>query len=482
MADPLTSDLCPDLCIVGAGSAGLSVAAGAAQMGAETLLIEKGTMGGDCLNFGCVPSKSLLASGKAAAAWRHSPAFGVTYGAPEIDMRAVHDHVHEVIAAIAPTDSVERFESLGVKVIKGTARFTGPEELAVESEDGRRTVRARRFVIAAGSQPLVPSIPGLDGVDYLTNETVFGLTELPPRLIVVGGGPIGCELGQAFRNLGAAVDILEMGGILPKDDAELREVLRKRLLADGVGLHENTKVVGVEKDGAGLSVEIEREGAAERISGSHLLIAAGRAPSLEGLDLEKAGIASDRRGITVDARLRTSNKKVYAAGDIAGGPQFTHVAGYHAGVILKNALFRLPAKTDYRAVPWVTYCDPELAQVGLTESAARDKGEKIEVLTWPFAENDRAQAERRTEGLIKVVATPRGKVLGAGIVGPNAGELILPWGLAISEGLKLGALAQVIAPYPTLGEVTKRVAGSHFTPKIFSDRTRWLVRFLARFG
>jgi pyruvate/2-oxoglutarate dehydrogenase complex dihydrolipoamide dehydrogenase (E3) component len=397
-------------------------------------------------------------------------------------MQRVHDHVHEVIAAIAPMDSVERFEGLGVTVLKGTARFTDARELAVETESGEQTIRARRFVVASGSRPLVPPIPGVDEVDYLTNETVFELTEAPERLVVIGGGPIGCELGQAFRHLGAEVEILEMGEILPKDEPELREVLRRRLLDDGVSLHEGAKVVGVEKDGAGVAVRLESESGEGRIAGTHLLIAAGRAATVEGLGLEAAGIDHDRKGIRVDKRLRTSNKRVYAAGDVAGGPQFTHVAGYHAGVILKNALFRLPAKTDYAAMPWVTYCDPELAQVGLTEAMARDQGERVEVLTWPFAENDRAQAERRTEGLIKVVATPGGKILGAGIAGPHAGELILPWALAISEGTKLGALAQVIAPYPTLGEVSKRAAGSHFTPKIFSERTRWLVRFLARFG
>ncbi len=479
----MAATLTPDLCIIGAGSAGLSIAAGAAQMGAETVLIERGAMGGDCLNTGCVPSKALLVAGKAAAAWRHSAAFGVTYAAPRIDPQAVHDHVHGVIAAIAPMDSAERFESLGVTVLRGEARFLDDRELSVAGEGGERRIRARRYVVASGSQPLVPPIPGLQDVAYLTNETVFTLTELPERLIVVGGGPIGCELGQAFRNLGAEVDILEMGSILPKDDPQLVEVLRQRLLEDGIGLHEQAKVVAVAKTGQGLAVTLERpDGAAETVTGSHLLIAAGRKPTVDGLGLEAAGIAHDRRGITVDARLRSSNKRVYAAGDVAGGLQFTHVAGYHAGVILKNALFRLPARADTSAAPWVTYCDPELAQVGLTEAMARDKGGKFDVLTWPFSENDRAQAERRTEGLIKVIAGPGGKVLGAGIVGPGAGELILPWALALSQGLKLGALAQVIAPYPTLGEVTKRVAGSYFTPKIFSAKTRWLVRFLARFG
>ncbi|MEX0922361.1 MAG: FAD-dependent oxidoreductase [Rhodovibrionaceae bacterium] len=479
----MAATLTPDLCIIGAGSAGLSIAAGAVQMGAEVVLIEKAAMGGDCLNTGCVPSKALLAAGKAAAAWRHSPQFGVTYAPPRVDAQAVHDHVHRVIAAIAPMDSQERLEGLGVTVIRGEARFLDSRELEVAAEGGAQRVRARRYVVASGSQPLVPPIPGIDQVDYLTNETVFALTALPQRLIVIGGGPIGCELGQAFRNLGAEVEIVEMGAILPKDDPELVEVLRRRLRDDGVVLHEQARVVAVEKTPGGLAVKLQRDGGkSETLTGSHLLVAAGRKPTLECLGLDAAGIAHDRKGIVVDARLRSSNKRVYAAGDVAGGLQFTHVAAYHAGVILKNALFRLPAKADTSACPWVTYCDPELAQVGMTEALARENGGEVEVLTWPFAENDRAQAERRTEGMIKVVATPGGMVLGVGIVGPGAGELILPWALALSQGIKLGALAQVIAPYPTLGEVSKRAAGSHFTPKLFSSRIRWLVRFLARFG
>jgi pyruvate/2-oxoglutarate dehydrogenase complex dihydrolipoamide dehydrogenase (E3) component len=468
----------PDMCVIGGGSAGLSVAAGASQMGAETVLIVKGRMGGDCLNYGCIPSKSLLVAAKAAHAHTYAAHLGLRAAAPEVDFAAVSAHVHGVIAAIAPHDSVERFEGLGVRVIRDTAVFTGPREVAA----GDLRVRARRFVVATGSQPLVPPIPGLESTPYLTNETVFDLAELPAHLIVIGGGPIGCELGQAFRLLGAQVTIVEMAGILPKDDPELVDVVRRRLRADGLDLREGARVVCVAKAGAGVEVTIDSGDGETVLTGSTLLLAAGRRPGVDNLGLEAAGIAYGRTGITVDARLRTSNKRVFAAGDVSGGYQFTHVAGYHAGIVLRNALFRLPAKADMRAVPWVTYTDPEMAHVGLNEAAARQAHGQIRILRWPFAEVDRAVAERRTDGFIKVIATPRGKILGATLVGAHAGEGILPWVLALSKGLNLSHMAQIIAPYPTLGEISKRVAGSFYTDRLFSAGTKRLVRFLARFG
>ncbi len=468
----------PDICVIGAGSAGLSVAAGASQMGAETVLIEKGRMGGDCLNYGCIPSKSLLVAAKAAHAHTRAARLGLRAAAPEVDFAAVNAHVHGVIDAIAPQDSVARFEGLGVRVIQAAAAFTGPREVAA----GDLRIRARRFVVATGSQPLVPPIPGLESTPYLTNETVFDLTERPAHLIVIGGGPIGCELGQAFRLLGAQVTIVEMASILPKDDAELVDVVRQRLRADGVDLREGTRVLRVAKAGPGIAVTVDSGEGEATLTGSTLLLAAGRRPGVENLGLDAAGIAYDRTGITVDARLRTSNKRVFAAGDVSGGYQFTHVAGYHAGIVLRNALFRLPAKADTGAIPWVTYTDPELAHVGLDEAAARQAHGRIRILRWPFAEIDRALAERQTDGFIKVIATPRGKILGATIVGAHAGEGILPWVLALSKGLNLSHMAQVIAPYPTLGEISKRVAGSFYTDRLFSDGTKRLVRFLARFG
>jgi pyruvate/2-oxoglutarate dehydrogenase complex dihydrolipoamide dehydrogenase (E3) component len=467
-----------DLCVIGAGSGGLAVAAGAVQMGAAVVLIEKGRMGGDCLNYGCVPSKSLIAAGNAAHAIRNAGRFGVDGHEPKIDFLGVHDHVKGVIAAIAPHDSQERFEGLGVRVIRAPARFVGVQEIEA---DGQR-IHARRIVVATGSSPAVPPILGLAEVPHLTNETVFDLTERPEHLIVIGGGPIGCELAQAHRRLGAAVTILELFSILPRDDPAAVGVVRDQLRADGIDLREQVEVKAVIRDGNGIALTIEQGGAEQRIDGSHVLVAAGRRANVEGLDLEAAGIEYGPKGIKVDARLRTSNRRAYAIGDVAGGLQFTHMAAHHASVVIKNALFKLPAKVDDRAVPWVTYTEPELAQVGLTEDMAKEQGVAVQAVRWSYAENDRAQAERATAGFAKVLVDRRGRIHGATIVGERAGELIQPWVLAMSAGIKIGAMAQLIAPYPTLGEVSKRAAGSYYTPKLFSERTRKLVRFLMRFG
>ena len=368
MAEPIRTDLC----VIGAGSGGLAVAAGAVQMGAKVVLIEQGKMGGDCLNYGCVPSKSLIAAGRAVHAIRTAGRFGVNGHEPAIDFLRVHDHVKGVIAAIAPHDSQERFEQLGVDVIRAHARFVGPQEVEA---DGRR-IRARRIVVATGSSPAVPPIPGLAEVPYLTNETVFDLTEPPEHLVVIGGGPIGCELAQAYRRLGARVTVLELLSILPKDDPDAVAVVRDRLRAEGIDLRERTGVEAVARDGNGIALTLRHDGAGGRISGSHVLVAAGRRANVDGLDLEAGGIAYGAAGIKVDARLRTSNRRVYAIGDVVGGLQFTHMAAHHAGVVIRNALFRLPAKVEEHAVPWVTYTDPELAHVGLTEALARERGDR----------------------------------------------------------------------------------------------------------
>jgi pyruvate/2-oxoglutarate dehydrogenase complex dihydrolipoamide dehydrogenase (E3) component len=472
-----------DICIIGAGSAGLSVAAGAAQLGSRVVLIEAHRMGGDCLNTGCVPSKALLAAAKSAAVMRKASTFGVNAGELRVDFGRVNAHVKSVIAGIAPHDSVERFTGLGCMVIEARAKFID----AATVEAGGQRVRARRFVIATGSRAAVPPIPGLDTVPYMTNETVFENLVLPGHLIVIGGGPIGCEMAQAHRRLGARVSVLDMGGILPKDDPEAVAVVRKRLVDEGVELNEGIAIVRVEKTAAGVRVAIadpKAPGAAERwIEGSHILVAAGRKPNIENLGLEAAGIDFTKRGITVDDRLRTTNKKVFAAGDVAGGFQFTHLAGYHAGIIIRNALFQIPAKSQPKALPWVTYTDPELAHVGQTEVEARASlGDKLTVLRASFADNDRARAEAETAGFMKVLVTPKGHIAGVTIVGAKAGELLLPWVLAMTEGLKIGAMTRLIAPYPTLSEISKRAASSYYTPKLFSPRTRSIVKFLRIFG
>jgi len=475
MSDPMEVDLA----VIGAGSGGLSVSAGAAQMGANVVLIERDRMGGDCLNVGCVPSKSIIKAAHVAQTVREGSRYGVNGHEPAVDFARVHAHVHGVIAAIAPHDSVERFESLGVKVIRASARFVGPREV----EAGGRRIRARRVVVATGSRAAVPPVPGLAETPFLTNETIFDLTEAPEHLFVLGGGPIGIEMAQAHRRLGSRVTVLNRGSILPRDEPEAVDVVRRRLVAEGVDLRENAKVASVARHGNGVVVAMSDASGERRIEASHLLVAAGRQPNIEDLDLPAAGVESTAKGITVDARLRSvSNSRVFAIGDVAGGYQFTHVAGYHAGIVIRNALFRMPAKVDYRAVPWVTYTDPELAHVGLTEAEARQAGHDVTVLTWPFEEVDRAQAERETEGFAKAIVDKRGRILGATVVGLHAGELIQTWVLAIQEKIGIGRIAQMIAPYPTLGEVNKRVAGSYYTPKLFSSRTRRVVRLLGHLG
>ena len=465
-----------DLCIIGAGSGGLSVAAGAVQMGASVVLIERHRMGGDCLNYGCVPSKALLAAAKHAHAHRSGAPFGIAAHEPEVDFAAVIAHVKGVIAAIAPHDSVERFEELGCTVIQDAARFTG--ERTVEA--GGRTIEARRIVIATGSSPFVPPIPGLEDTPCFTNETIFDNTERPGHLIVVGGGPIGMEMAQAHRRLGSGVTVLEGAKALGKDDPEITAIALARLRAEGLDIRENAKVERVEKAGEGVRVHLE---GGATVEGTHLLMAVGRKPNVDGLDLEKAGIEYDRRGIKVDDGLVTTNRKVFAIGDVTGGLQFTHVAGYHSGVVIRNALFQMFwARASTAHIPWVTYVDPEIAQVGLTEAqATKEYGSKARVIRWHMDENDRAQAERVTYGMVKVMLNgPR--IVGASIVGMNAGEMIQPWAYAIANKQKIGRMAAFVSPYPTLGEANKRVAGQYFVPKLFSDSTKTIVRFLAKFG
>ena len=465
-----------DLCIIGAGSGGLSVAAGAAQLGQKVVLIERHKMGGDCLNYGCVPSKSLIAAAAHAQAVRRAPEFGVDAGEPKTDFARVMKHVHDVIAAIEPNDSVERFEKLGVRVVKASARFVGPHEV----EAGDLKISARYFIVATGSSPLKPSIPGLEQTPYFTNETLFDNTVLPEHLIIIGGGPIGIELAQAHRRLGSRVTVLEAKQILPKDDVDAVAIVREALTKDGVVIREGASVTAVAKTESGVSVTIMRNGQSEIVTGSHLLLAAGRTPNVTGLNLEAAGVKYSRKGIEVDAGLRTANSRVYAIGDVAGGLQFTHVAGYHAGIIIRRLLFKVPAKAN-AVTPWCTYTDPELAHVGLTEASAREKGLTVSIARWPLHDNDRAQAERELHGLAKVVVV-KGRVVGATIVAPHAGDLILPWVMAVGQKMKLSAMAGLVAPYPTLSEISKRAAGSYFTPKLFSGRTRGLIKILSWFG
>lgn len=462
-----------DICVIGAGSGGLSVAAGAVQMGARVVLIEAGEMGGDCLNAGCVPSKALIAAAKAAQAQRHGFR-GVAAIEPQVDFGTVKDHVADVIAGIAPVDSQERFEGLGCTVIRSFARFTGPREV----QAGDTTVRARRFVIATGSRPFVPQVQGVDTVPYFTNETIFALRDRPGHLLVIGSGPIGIEMAQAHRRLGCEVTVIEAAKVLGREDTELAAVVVEALTSEGIAFVEGQPVVRLSGQAGAVEVTL---GDGRQIRGTHLLMAVGRKVALEGLNLDAAGVAHTAKGVTVDARLRSSNRRVFAVGDAAGGLQFTHVAGWHAGIVIRQAVLGLPARADPRAIPRATYTDPELAQVGLTEAEARaTHGAALTVVRAEFAHNDRAQAEAKARGLIKVMVV-RGRPVGASIVGPQAGELIGLWALAISAKLKMSAIAGVVAPYPTLGEVSKRAAGTYFAPKLFDNSTlKRLVRLVQR--
>jgi pyruvate/2-oxoglutarate dehydrogenase complex dihydrolipoamide dehydrogenase (E3) component len=470
----------PDICVIGGGSGGLSVAAAAAVLGVPVVLVERHKMGGDCLNTGCVPSKALLAAAKRAELMRGAGVFGVNASAVDADFAKVHAHVERVIEAIAPTDSAERFAGLGVRVIKGHAKFKDRRTVAVGDEF---EIRARRFVIATGSTAAVPPIPGIDEGPYLTNDTVFDLSERPDRLIIIGAGPIGLEMAQAFRRLGSEVTVLEAAVPLAKDDPECAAVVLDQLEREGVVIRGGVKVTGVKHAIGSAAVTFESGGGEETVEGRFLLVAAGRKPTTDGLDLEAAGVRYDRSGIFVNKKLKTANRRVYAIGDVAAKQlQFTHAANYHAGLVIRNALFRLPVKVNNGAIPWVTYTDPELAQTGMTEAQARARRYPIRVLRWPYHDNDRAQTERETRGHIKVITYKDGKILGATIVGAQAGELIAMWTLAIAQGLNIRALTGIVLPYPTLSEIGKRAAIDYFTPSLTSPWVRRIIAWLRIFG
>ncbi len=469
-----------DICIIGGGSGGLSVAAGAAQLGASVVLFERAEMGGDCLNTGCVPSKAMLEAAKIAKIANNGmPSMGISAGQAEIDFGAVKAHVRDVIAGIAPHDSEERFRGLGVNVIKSEASFTSKDSVTAIQDGEPISVRAKYFVVATGSHPVAPPINGLEGVSYYTNETIFDLNEKPQHLIIIGGGPIGIEMAQAHRRLGCDVTVLEASAIMGRDDPDLVGRLMTKMTDEGIRLIEQARITSITQNGARIMIDISD---GESIEGTHLLVAAGRRPNIDTLNLEAASISYDARGIQTDNRLRSSNKRVYAIGDVAGRHQFTHVAGYHAGIVIRNILFKLPAKLRDDAIPWVTYTDPELAQTGLTwtEAVSRYGAEAVRRTDWELRDNDRARAARRTEGLIRVISDKKGKILGASILAPNAGELIHSWTLALQAGLKMSAMAGTIAPYPSWSEASKRAAGAFFTERLFSARTKKLVQFLLK--
>jgi pyruvate/2-oxoglutarate dehydrogenase complex dihydrolipoamide dehydrogenase (E3) component len=464
--------------VIGAGAGGLSVAAAAAQLGVSVALVEKHRMGGDCLNYGCVPSKALLAAARRAHLMRSAAQFGIRPVVPAIDPEAVYGHVQNTIAAIAPNDSAERMAGMGIQVLRGTGHFITRDTLLV----GEQRIKARRFVVATGSTPLVPAIPGLDKVPYFTSETIFDNREKLDHLIVIGAGPAGLELAQAHLRLGSRVTVIEAARALRRDDPEMSELVLRRLAAEGLDIREGAAIERIEGGTRLVEVHLSGGGSPTVVQGTHLLVTAGRKPNIAGLNLEAAGIKYDARGIKVNAGLKTSNGRVLAVGDVIGGPQLTHVANYHASIVIRRALFRVPARVDDSIIPWVTFTDPEIAHVGLTEEAASRRHGRLRVYRWPYHENDRAHTERATGGLVKVVTDRRDRVRGASVVGEQAGELIQMWSLAISRGLDIKAMTQWISPYPTLSEINKRAAFGYYAAAAASPLVRKVVSWLARLG
>jgi len=461
-----------DICIIGGGAAGLVTAAGAASLGAKVILIEKYRLGGDCLYTGCVPSKTMIHSAEVAHIVKTSHKFGVTAQLGDITQSTVMKRVADVIKTIEPHDSPERFRAMGVEVVFAEAQFVAEDCVLV---DGRE-ITARKFVLATGSRPFIPPISGLENISYHTNETIFDVTETIEHLIVVGSGAIGCEMAQSFARLGAKVTLLSNTGLLPVEDSDMSDVVKQQFISDGIDLHLNVLLKRIEKTDKGVGVEIkgDHHDKSNSIEGSHLLIATGRQSNIENLGLVQAGVKTEHGRLVVDARLRTSNKRIYACGDVAGPYLFTHMAEHQAGVVLRNTLFHLPAKSQTEGIPWCTFTSPELARVGLSEHDAQQKNIRHRVYTFPFDEVDRAITDGDTMGMAKIITSPKGKLLGACIVGAHAGELIAEYVLAISQGLNVSALSNTIHIYPTLAHINRRVADQRMKEALTPRRKRWI--------
>jgi pyruvate/2-oxoglutarate dehydrogenase complex dihydrolipoamide dehydrogenase (E3) component len=466
-----------NLVVVGAGTAGLVAAGGGALLGGKVALVERRLMGGDCLNFGCVPSKALLRSASVAHTVRQAAAFGVDTAPPRVDFAKVMERVRALRAEIAPHDSAQRFQDMGAEVYLGEGRFVAPDALEVA---GQRLTFARA-IIATGGKSRLPDVPGLADVDFLTSETVFSLTSPPPRWVVLGGGPIGCELAQAFQRLGAEVSVVAKDPrLLPKDDPEAAALLARRLEAEGVRLYLGASVTRVEARGGVKRVHFERDGIAGVVEGEALLVATGRAPELGGLGLEAAGVRHGPHGVEVDDHLRTSNPRIYAAGDVASRFQFTHAAEALARLALQNALFLGRRKASALHIPWCTYTDPEVAHVGITAGEAASLGKRVVTLTLPLEEADRAIVDSEKEGFARLhVAARSGKVLGATLVGPRAGELISTVALMMAQGTSAMALGELVVPYPTYTEVLHKLGGEWFFHRLGARAKGALRRLLA---
>lgn len=468
-----------DVCIIGAGAGGLAIAASAALVGMKVVLVEKQAMGGGDLNTGSVPSKALIAAARRAHDMRTAGVFGIRPVAPEVDAAALNDHIQSVIVGMARNSSAERFTGMGIEVIHAPGRFRDKYTL----EAGDRLVKAWRFVIATGSSPAVPPIPGLDKVPYLTSETLFDLRQPIEHLVVIGGGSVGIEIAQAYLRLGSRVTVLDAMKALGRDDPELSDVVLKHLRDEGLVVREGVRVERIDGWPGAMRVAIATSEGTETIEGTHLFLAAGRKPNAEDLGLEAAGIRYDQRGIMVSPGLVTSNRRVFAIGDVTvGSSPFANTATDHAGIVFRRAFFRLSATVQAELVPRVTFTDPGLAQVGLTEDQARQKHGSIQVYRWPYQENAQAHAERATAGFVKVVADRKGRILGAGIAGRGASELIHVWSLAISKGFDIKAMGQWVAPYPTLGEISRQAALTSLVQTAKKPLLRKTVGLLRKLG
>jgi len=469
-----------DIVVIGGGSGGLVVAAGGAALGAKVALVEKHKLGGDCLWTGCVPSKTLIKSARVAYLMRNADRFALAPHDPEPALPRVMERVASVIADIEPNDSPERFSALGVDVVFGDGRFVDPQTFEV---DGRRW-RARTFVIATGSRPAIPPIPGVESVPYLTNETIFNLREDVPHLIVVGSGPIGSEMAQAFRRLGSQVTVVDVApAILPREDSDLAAIVFRQLESEGVRYRLSASIAKVERTPLGIRLLLrEADGSAQPIDATHLLLAAGRTPNIEGLGLDAAGVRVSDHRIVLENGLSTTNPRIYAIGDAAGGHQFTHLAEHHAGIVLRHAIFRLKWTKPSPVLPWCTFTDPEFARVGLSETEARKSGVDYRVYAFPLADIDRARTEDEIEGMAKVVTTPRGRLLGAAIVAPHAGELIAEYVLAIGHGMKPADISASIHAYPTFAQINRRVADMRQKEALTPRTKTWIKRLFGLRG
>ncbi|NJB68164.1 pyruvate/2-oxoglutarate dehydrogenase complex dihydrolipoamide dehydrogenase (E3) component [Desulfobaculum xiamenense] len=460
-----------DMGIIGGGAAGLTVAAGSGQLGARTLLVEREpSLGGDCLHYGCVPSKALIASASLYHRMGHPERLGLPpVDLPPVDFVRIAARIREVQAVIQRHDSVERFCGLGVRVEFGEAHFIDDHVVDV----GGRRFSARSWLVATGSSAAPPPFPGADVVPFLTNREIFFLDALPASMIVLGGGPIACELAQAFCRLGSNVRIVQRSPqLLSREDADMADIVRSTLISEGVECHLGVTVREVRRVGAGVEVTIvDAQGREQPLAADALFVALGRSANVEGLGLDHAGVTHDRRGVPVDSRMRTSQPHIYAAGDVTGHHQFTHAAGYEGGIVVSNAIFRIPRRADYAHLPWCTYTRPEFASIGLNEKRAAAQGLDVEVIIEDFATNDRAIAEDEALGRIKLLLH-RGRPVGVQIVGPSAGDLIAEWVAIQNGGVRLSTLAGAVHPYPTFAEINKRVAGSYLGPRIFSDKVR----------